>query len=393
MSEIRGAISEYFTPITVVSEMATGSGVLLPIPNDVMEVVTDGDPDPKFATFVIEEGMSRSKRLWDRAVFLKVQEQFQQAIREDDPIVGYLGHIKPDDDSFAFPEIQFQWLASKLSQVGDKTRFFTKAYVLPDTKARYYLAKKLAKSVSWRGDAVMSPIKGGLHVRDFLMESIDLARPRKAGMSARMVGALTSEMSEEDTNVKPEEIAALQENELRAHNPGLVTSIETAARKPVETTVQEMTTAAEANKPVLDAIPEIRTLLGIGESDNLIDALKKHMETLKVAAKNARESLLDGELSKRIKDEGTRKLVKRVLVGEMESVELGLTDETKDEDSKKIGEMVVKFIDSDAEIKQAVGEMMEHQADPPGSEQKDRSVSTDYKPGTKNERILVRTAS
>jgi hypothetical protein len=399
MSEIRETIAEYFTPITVVSEMATGSGVLLPIADNVREAVTEGDPDPKFATFVIEEGMSRSKRLWDRPVFLSVQEQFAKAIAEEDPIVGYLGHIKPDDDSFAFPEIQFQWLTSKLSQVGDKVRFFTKAYVLPDTKARYYLSKKLAKSVSWRGDAIMTPIRGGLHVKDFALESIDLARPRKAGMSARMVGSLASEMEQEGNSVKPEEIAALQENELRAHAPNLVASIETAARKPVEDKVQEMTAAAEATKPVVDAIPEIRTLLGIGEGDNLIDALKKHMETLKLAAKSARGKLLDTELEKRIKDEGTRKLVRRVLVGEMESkaddLGLELTDESEDADSKKVGEMVVKFIDGDAELKAVVGEMMDSQADPGGKTEKDRTGSGDgsgYKPGTKNERILVRSA-
>ena len=78
----------------------------------------------------------------------------------------------------------------------------------------------------------------------------------------------------------------------------------------------------------------------------------------------------------------------------MSGLELTLTEESKADDSKKVSEMIVKFIDSDPEIKSAVGEMMDHQADPPTSQQNDRTGGDkpDYTPGTKNERILVRTA-
>lgn len=353
-------IYEIFSPVTVVNEMASGSDVLVHLDPAVVEQVTDGDPDPKFATFAIESGWSKSSRLWDTPVFDSVHEQISKAQLGGDPIVGFLGHIRPEDDPYAFPQIQFQWLRSALKRIGDKTQIFTKAYVLPDTQARYYLKKGLAKTVSWAGQCEQIPFQKGVRVSDFTLDSIDLARPRKAGMSASLVGALTSEMSTTGGDeVKPEEIAALQENELRAHAPGLVKKIEDSAVEPVSTKVSEMESEVAALKPEAEISVELRKVLGIAEDADPIESVKRLLEEARRVGGGLRERLLDQLLAtkfKDVKDSSMLSLIRRTLATEMEgnSIELSGDDE---KDTKTISEMVNSVIDGDDDLKALVSEM------------------------------------
>ena len=122
------------------------------------------------------------------------------------------------------------------------------------------------KVVSWRGQAAEIPYEKGVRVKKFQIESIDLSRPRKAGMSARLVGALTSEMEEGGRQVDAKEIAALTMNDLRAHAPQLVESIEKDARNPLETKVSEMETEATETKKVIDFLPKLREILGLDDN-------------------------------------------------------------------------------------------------------------------------------
>jgi len=385
-------ICEVFEPVSIVSEMATGGDTLVSLSPDVVERVTDGDSDPKFATFVIESGWSKSNRLWDTPIFDSVHEQISDSGKNDDPICGYMGHIRPEDDPYVFPEIQFQWLRSAIKKVGDKAHIFTKAYVLPDTKARYYLKKGLAKSVSWYGPAAQIPFQKGARVSDFKLESIDLARPRKAGMSARLV-ALTSEMQNgEGADVKPEEIAALQENELRAHNPGLVQSIEQAASKTLSDKVSEM----EDEKKALDAdherVSEIRKLLSVADDADPVEYVTKLIEEAKKAGRGVREKILDDLLAKKFKgvEGSTMNLVRRTLVSEMETKEIQLTgDEQKDQ--QLVSEMFNATVDGDADLKALVSEMEEAPPNLPTGE-RDRTGGGDkeLKAGDENAYVSVR---
>jgi hypothetical protein len=352
-------IYEIFDPVTVVSEMASGADSLVSLDKETIERVTDGDADPKFAVFVIESGWSKSHRLWDVPVFDSVHEQISGAQGSSDPIVGYLGHIRPDDDPYAFPEIQFHWLRSAVKRAGNKARIFTKAYVLPDTQARYYLKKGLAKTVSWAGQAEQIPFQKGVRVSDFTLDSIDLARPRKAGMSARLVGALTSEMSIGGVEVKPEEIAALSANELRAHAPGLVKQIEEDATKPLSDKVSEMEGEAAALKPEAEIAPELRKMLGLAEDADPIEAVTKLLEEAKRVGTGLKERILDQALAKKfkdVKDQSMLSLIRRTLVGEMSDVTLSGDDE---KDEKAISEMINDTIDKDSDLKVLVSEMQD----------------------------------
>lgn len=375
---------------TVVSEMGMGADVLLPLDRETVDRVSAGDDDPKFATFLIESGWSNNKNYWGGEVFDSVQEQINNAT---EPIVGYLGHIKPDDDGFAFPDIQLQWLKSKLQISQDKVKMLVKAYVLPGTKGREYLQRGLVRTVSWRGDCLKKPIQGGNAIKDFKLESIDLSRPRKAGMSAALVGGLTSEMEEGRNEVKPDEIKALQENELRAHNPELVLAIETAVAKPLNEKVSEMEEAAKEAQPKVEQLSEIHKLLGIQEDGDILEGIKTVLATLKEAGKTARDAILDSVIQKKFKDETTHKLVKRLLTAEMTDVELS---GDKDKDEKLIEEKVNEMVNADDDLKELVAEMDEGRS----KEGETRTVQSSngnretrkLKDGYSDERITVHKA-
>lgn len=383
-------ITEIFEPVDVVMEMTTDSSRLVPLSPEFLREVIDGDDSPVFGTYVIESGWSKSNRFWGPELFEGVASEISSAAVSE-PIVGYLGHIKPDNDPYEFPEIQLQWVGAKLLEAGNKAKLACKAYFLPGTKARDYAGRKLAKTVSWRGKVVQEMYEKGVRVKQFQIESIDLARPRAAGMSARLV-ALTSEMEEEGRQqVKPEEISALSANELRAHNPALVKIIEDEARDPLTTKVGEMESEAASVKPTLDLIPELRKLLGLGEDTEALKVVQATISQLREAGKTLRDSVLDSVLSKKLKggEERDRALVRSVIVGEMRDRDIKLTGE-QDKDEKVVTEMVNEIINGNDNLKETVSEMESAPASPP-STSKDRG-KRDLKVGESTNYVRVRSA-
>lgn len=374
---------------TIATEMAADPSGMVPVRPEILAAVTEGDDDPRFATFVIESGWSKQRRYWGPELFGEIAAEMNSAAASE-PLVGYMGHIKPEDHGFSFPEIQLQWVGAKLLQTGEKARMAVKAYVLPGTKARDYLKRGLVKTVSWRGLMSGTPYQKGERVEKFKIESIDLSRPRAAGMSARLA-ALTSEMEERSDKVKSEEIAALQENELRAHNSGLVTAIEESAKKPLETKVSEMETAAKAVEPVVEIVPQLRSLLNMKDDADPVDVIKTAITKIKDEARSLRESILDKVLEKRFKGEADTSLVRRVLVGEMDSRDVKLTGNPEG-DEKLISEMVNEIIDGDDSLKKVVSEMDGAPAAPPTTENNNGNSNTEWKPGmsTSNVRVKAR---
>ena len=369
-------------------EMTTDSNAVVAIAPEILSRVTAGDDDPRFATFVIESGWSRSKRFWGPELFTNVAAEMNTAA-SGEPIVGYMGHIKDEDDPYVFPEIQLQWLGAKLTNLGEKARLAVKAYVLPGTKGRDYLTRGLVKNVSWRGKVAQERFEDGVKIKSFRIESIDLARPRSAGMNAGLV-ALTSEM-EGGNDLKPEEIGALTQNELRAHNPNLVLEIETAVKTPLETKVSEMETAAVAVQPTLELIPEFRRILGLADDVDDVTVLAKALGSIKDAGKTVRDSILESVLVKKFKDVGTRSLVKRLIVSEMDDLRDFKATGNSTDDEKTVSEMVNTFIDGDDSIKAQVSEMEETPASPPTTE-RSRNGQRELKVGTTTSRNRVRSA-
>jgi hypothetical protein len=346
--------TEILDAFECVTEMTSeAAGGMITLPPDLVAEVTQGDEDPRFATIVVESGWSKSKRLWPPEIFDNVAEQINSG--QDEPVVGFLGHITPDQDPYAFPDIQFHWLRARVMKAGDKARIAIKGYVAPG-KGRDYI-KRGVRTFSWAGQAAQIPFEKGMKVTQFQIKSIDLARPRSAGMNARLVGALTSEMEtgEGGDEVKPEEIAALSPNELRAHNPAVVKTIEDEARKPVEDKVTEMEGDAAQFKRITDLFPQLKKVLQLEDDADDVSVVTAAITHLKAEGKAMRERILDNVISKRLKggSDADRALVRRVLVGEMATREISLTgDEAKDE--KAISEMVNEVIDGDDSLKKTV---------------------------------------
>jgi hypothetical protein len=379
-------ITEVFESVV---EMTTDPAAIVPISPEIIARVTEGDENPRFATFVIESGWSKSKRYWGPELFGTVAAEMNGSANAE-PIVGYMGHIREEDDPYVFPEIQLQWLGAKLTNVGDKARLAVKAYVLPGTKGHDYLKRGIVKTVSWRGKVAQERFEHGVKIKAFQIESIDLARPRSAGMSAAMVGGLTSEM-EGGEDLKPEEIAALSENEIRAHNPTLVLTIETAVKTPLETQVSEMSADAAAAKPTLDLIPDFRKLLGLADDVDDLTVIGKALESLRESGKTMRDTILNSVLGKKFQDDGTRSLVQRLIVSEMDDVRNFKATGSTEADERTISEMVNTFIDKDESLKSQVSEMEGAPASPPSVE-RSRNGQRELKVGMTTSRIRVRSA-
>lgn len=384
MAEVTDIFDEFDCVVEYSADAVAG---MVPLSPDAVAEITEGDSEPRFATFVIESGWSKSKRYWGAELFNDIAEQINNG---EESIVGYLGHIKPEDDAYSFPDIQLQWMKARVQKTGDRARLAVKAYVLPGTKGRDYLRRRLAKTVSWRGQAIQVPYEKGVRVSNFQIESIDLSRPRKAGMSARLVGALTSEMDEGGNSVKPEEIAALQENELRAHNPALVTALENSAKAPLETQIGEMKTAQAAVEPVVGIIPDLRKLLGLDENTDDVTVLSKAVAQIKEAGKTVRDSLLAKILSdKKFNDP----VLRRLITSEMRDREIEITGDDE-KDKKTVTEMVNSIVDGDEALKKLVSEMEGAPPAIPGTADRDREGNQGgkdaWKPGFGNSNVRVK---
>jgi hypothetical protein len=320
--------------------------VQLPLDATTIQEVAGDDPDPQFATFVIEGGMSKSKRLWGDDVMTSIAEQINKAT---DPVVGYMGHIPEKDQPYVFPDIQMQWVKAKVDVFSDKVRLVAKAYLLPDTKARDYIKRKLVKTVSPSGDCFQVPIKGGVRVKEFDLKSIDLSRPRMAGLRTALVGVASEmENSEGRKTVEVNEIRGLSEEQLREHNPLLVKAIEEKAQEKQTAKISEMEDKAKNADEAQELISKLREALGLDDKADILDVIRANMEKLSAQGKAIKTKLLQGVLENKFKDESHQRLVARALATEMEGTEL---PENADEAKVKVTEMVNNFIDSDDEIK------------------------------------------
>jgi len=388
---------EFDVTVTEMDMRADSASALVRLDPDTITRVSEGDTEPKFATFIIESGKSRNGRIWNPEIFENVVEQ----INSSGDVVGYLGHIKPDDAGHVFPVVQLQWLKARLNVSTDRCQMLAKAYVLPASTgavARDYIRRGFVKTVSWAGRAKARRTQRGEEVTEFHLQSIDLARPRTAGMKTALVGGLTTEMGEGGSEVKPEEIAALQENELRAHNPTLAASIEDTAKKPVLADLETVRTELESSKGNADLVTQIRQALKLDENADVMEALGSLISKAKEVAKGARTKYLDDILKRKFKDDATRNLVRRMLVTEMTDGELvsemeAIEQEEDDEKAKAETEKVVdKFIDNDPDLKKMVSEMSGSGGASFGDGNGAKGDKPEIKAGYENDFITVRKA-
>lgn len=339
----------------VISEMTAdpasgGNGVVIPIDRDKLAKIKERDENPQFVTVAIESGWSKSNRWWKPEILKNIEKQ----VNAKKP-VGYKGHMTKAEIDTKFPDPQTVWLGAKTVSVGDKVVLWVKGYNLPRADVRDLLEHEAVNSVSVFGHSKMKPVKGGYEVIDFDLESIDWSRKNQSGMTARVM-AVTSEMDSKGGNsVEPKEIAALSEDEIRAHAPLLVKEIERKAVAPIEERIGEMTTTVETLQPEVDVLVKVKELLGLTEGENVVEKVTSLLSTIEDASASEIKAYIKEAISKKVKTERGQALVAR-LIGEMHTEYDG--QEFNDDLKAKIDADLEAKIEEDEVVKEIVGEMI-----------------------------------
>lgn len=328
----------------VIMEMnATGiteAGVDVPVDPKLLQELADGDDDPMFVTIeVINEGRSGNGRLYTREAIDKICRQ----INEERPN-GYLGHLSLEERKTKYPAPQTMWLGAVAKEVNGKYRLFAKGYVLPDaTSLRTYLRKaKIA------GKNVAVSIYGKVHrvargvadMTSLALESIDWVRQGSEGVRNSGVFVIASEMQDDDSSnlddkgddmTKEEALASATASDLKEHvNPEVVSEM-----------LQEAVSASEAeHEAVVSEMLDIKQALGLDT-----DSESKPAQVIAEMQSELRDMQLDNELRDKVESKAARKVIKTMVVAEMQA------DET-------VGEAVDKVLASE-DGKAVIQEMLE----------------------------------
>lgn len=337
-----------------IGEMGTADSMSpdLPIPADFLERIKNDDESPLFVTAEVESGWSRSKRNWK-------PEHLQAVVKavNENTMGGVLGHpLLRDSKAYEadFPKPQVVWVKASAKNVGGKMVAKFKGYVLKTAEAREYLKLGLIDGVSIFGETKMKPVQGGYDVISFVPESIDFARKGRSGMTSRIV-SLAGEQTTGGIPVDAKDIAAISEDEIRAHNPLLVKEIERKALETVETKVGEQATLVADLQPKVEILDKIKELLKLSDGDNIVDKVESLLASVDEATVTPLKDYLKELVSKKIKTPRVAALVNREIVGEMVTTFSGqeLTDDLK----KKIEDDFTKRVSDDSELSEIVGEM------------------------------------
>jgi len=362
----------------------------VPVPQERIDRIKAQDEDALFVTVEIEEGLSKSNRLWTAESLHSIARQVNEKLP-----VGYRGHIKEQDDPFAFPDPQTAWLGARTINRDGKVVCRVKGYVLNQEMKRL-LKLGAVDGVSVRGDAVLSPRRGGtVEIKDFDLESIDWARKGRSGMKNKIV-SVTTEMLEGGNQVEDKDIAALTEDELRKHNRLLVQDIENKAKQPLEEKIAEQTTKLEKAEPEHSLLNSIREKLGLDENGDILENLGSILDKVEGAVKTEVRNFISDVVGKKVKTEQGKKLVLR-MVGEMEvkpevNKDGTLSDKTKTEIETKLNDQ----FENDEDVKAIVSEQVPLKDGPGGGSSLGGKRPThryDRGESTENENIKISETS
>lgn len=339
----------------VIAEMANESNTAgtmdVPVDGSLMTRYLALDPDPhpaKFVTVEIKSGFSKSKRNWRPEILEGIARQ----VNEQHP-VGNKGHIKKEDYDSVYPEPQTVWLGATCARKGNQAVLRVKGYNLPNSDIRNHLQYNAVNGVSVYGKSKLRPIQGGHEVMEFDLETIDWSRKNRSGMAASVVAVTSENETLGGNKVDAKDIAALSEDELRAHAPLLVKEIERKATEPLDEKVGEMQKSVDAQAGDVETVGKIKELLKAEDGENVIDKVTTLVSKIEDSAKDEIKAFLRSLVEKKVKTERGQKLVLR-LVGEMESEYEGPLDDAK---KKEIEEAFNKAVEADEDVKSIIGEM------------------------------------
>lgn len=349
--------------ICPVKEIAADDNYGIQLDSAVIKEMTEGDADPQFVVVEIDEGKSKNNIHYDRA-FL---EDVAQQINKNQP-VGYLGHkhFQGLDKEDLLPPPQTVWVgATVVTNADGKAQLRVKGYNLPDSKVREWIKRKAVNSVSWAGDAVLTPaMSGGYKVKEYFLESLDWSRKNKEGVRNRVLATVTE--MDGGIGVTAEEIASLQLAELQQNNPGLIATIENNAKalerqavlKEMETKTAELETQHETaikELPEVKELTKLRAFLKLDDNSSVFDMVTALYEKAEGLAKKEIQTWFKDKLMELVPNEKARGLVERLVpVTEME----GHTFiDNPDEIKKGLEDSAKTLVDSDDDIKTIIKEM------------------------------------
>lgn len=291
---------------STIAEMDSSSlDSLIPLNQDMVAKVTEGDPDPMFVTLeVLNEGVSANGRYYDADALAEVCSQIN-ANRPD----GYAGHLQQSERSSKVPDVETIWLGAVVKEVDGKLRLFAKGYVLPDaTKRRSYIkrakaaGKRISVSIYGTARQVYDSAIKAYRQAAIELESIDWARWGAEGVRTSGSFAVTAEMHDESNSKgesmeKAEVLKAATLEDLKQYVSPEVIS---------EMTSEAVNAAKAESREVVSEMADITAQLG-----------DKPLETIAEMRKENAELKLDKELSSKVSDSVARKMVRRMVVSEM----------------------------------------------------------------------------
>jgi hypothetical protein len=325
-----------------------------------------GDDDPHISVVRVEEGWSRSRRLWPAKEIDRIVAQ----TNELEP-VGHLGHIPDDEEATAMPEPQTTWVGAlaktepskSKERAGEMVRVaYFAGYNHPGAKIRNIIKARAVKGISWWGKAHQVPIPGkGVEMREFDLQALDWARKLAEGMPTSGIVAIAGEMN--GGTKMDKELAQVTPEEFKKENPNGYALLVSEVEAKHKDTVGEMEGKIEEGEAAKTLLTKACELLGIEKPEEIESKLTALMSKVGERAKDSVKAGVAALLREKVpgddEDEDVkakRELVMRLLpVGEMESK---VADCSSDEDAKKlIGEMVDDAFSKDTMLKSVIGEM------------------------------------
>jgi len=333
-----------------VSEMAEAVRALeikVPLAKGVnIKKLVKNDKDPMFVTIeALNTSVSKSKRKYTPAVIQEIAKQIN-ANKPD----AYEGHLTESERGTKRPKPQTIWLGAAVKSVGGKMRLFVKGYVLPYAKelkgylrAAQAAGKKVAVSIYGQAKQVWDGANKVYNMSEFRLESIDWARSGSEGVPTLGYLALASEMKGEKLMNREEIIKSLKFGELEEFNSKLVSEMRGEIGEELKEAVE-----AEFKENKDSELGLIREMLGAKKKVELAGVVSEMKDELDGLRQEKADRFVESSLAKRVQNKAARKVLKSMVVREMEG-EYNL---------KVVGEIVNKTIRS-KEGKAVVKEMLE----------------------------------
>lgn len=302
LQEMAGEI--FAVQATVCGEIKVEDIPLAPWAN--LEALKAGDLEPM--EVVVEIPAGKSKRGWNyrpEALQAIVSEVMKQGLP------GFLGHQKPEDVEYAFPQPVTHWVGALWK---DGKAYFRGVVDKAASDLKRWIKANVIRTVSIFGVPKLQQVAGETQVVDFKPLSIDWTPLGRAGMPTAVVAI--GEMDEIITGggekqMSWKELAAQLKQMLRNKD---VTLKEIIGEMSIST--QELAEEIGEIKEALKAkeiLSKIREVFGVSGEIDIVKVAEDAKKVLTAKMQEEQEKLINEVLSEKVTGEIAQALVKKML--------------------------------------------------------------------------------